>query len=167
MKYNAKYKRWVTKGGLVYRFDDKNDRLVLCKLSVLNTGYLAITVKKPKTTLALVHRLVFETFIGKIPQGYEIDHINTIRDDNRLENLRVVTRRENLNNPLTRKHISDSRKGKVPHNKGKTRSEFGGKFRDHYGKTRIDDVKLYDKEQKWYRKHNNLCRWEMNENAHE
>lgn len=48
-----------------------------------------------------VHRLVYEAFVGEIPAGMEIDHINTVRDDNRLANLRVVTSKENNANPIT------------------------------------------------------------------
>lgn len=48
-----------------------------------------------------VHQLVYELFVEQIPEGLEIDHINTIRDDNRVENLRVVTRLQNLHNPIT------------------------------------------------------------------
>ena len=33
MKYNEKYDRYVTKGGLVYRYDKKRDRLIQCKLT--------------------------------------------------------------------------------------------------------------------------------------
>lgn len=44
-------------------------------------------------------------------EGAEIDHINTDAMDNRPSNLRWVTRKENLNNPLTRKHNSESKKG--------------------------------------------------------
>ena len=51
---------------------------------------------------AVVARIVYEVFIGQIPGGLEIDHVNTVRDDNRVENLRVVTHRDNLLNPLTR-----------------------------------------------------------------
>lgn len=61
---------------------------------------------KPKKLL--VHRLVWETFNGPIPEGMEIDHINTIRDDNRLDNLRVVTPKENCNNPITAERHRDS-----------------------------------------------------------
>lgn len=35
---------------------------------------------------------------GKIPEGMEIDHINHITDDNRIENLRLVTRKDNCKN---------------------------------------------------------------------
>lgn len=51
---------------------------------------------------AVVARIVYEVFVGPIPGGMEIDHVNTVRDDNRVENLRVVTHRDNLLNPLTR-----------------------------------------------------------------
>lgn len=150
IKYNWECDRYVTDDGKVLRYDSKQDKLVLCKLSAHNAGYPQVLVRKPKRTIALVHRLVFETFIGEIPKGYEIDHINTVRDDNRLENLRVVTHRENQNNQLTKEHLS------------KPKSVFGNKFKEHYGITRIDDVKLYDRELHWYLYHNKTCRWEMN-----
>ena len=35
---------------------------------------------------------------GPIPKGLEIDHINRNRSDNRIENLRAVTRSVNLHN---------------------------------------------------------------------
>ena len=66
-------------------------------------GYEAIRLYRDgKVKKFSVHRLVYETFVGEIPEGYEIDHINTVRDDNRLVNLRVVTSKENSNNPITR-----------------------------------------------------------------
>ena len=33
MKYNPKYDRWFTKGGLVFRYDKKRDKLIECKIS--------------------------------------------------------------------------------------------------------------------------------------
>ena len=51
---------------------------------------------------AYVHRIVFETLVGEIPDGYEIDHIDNSRDNNRLDNLRLVTHHDNLTgNPLS------------------------------------------------------------------
>jgi len=44
------------------------------------------------------HRTVWSAMYGSIPEGREIDHINGDRADNRLENLRLVTRQENMRN---------------------------------------------------------------------
>lgn len=50
-----------------------------------------------KTKKYLVHRLVWEAFNGKIPDGMQINHINEIKDDNRLSNLSLTTTKENMN----------------------------------------------------------------------
>ncbi len=42
-----------------------------------------------------VHRLVAEAFIGPIPSDMVVDHVNHDKTDNRLENLRLVSRKEN------------------------------------------------------------------------
>ena len=70
MKYNAKYDRWVSKDGLVYRYDKKNDKLVLC-------------------------------------------------------------------------------------------SEFGRKYKEHFGIGCYENCKQYQVEHHWYRTHNKVCRWEV------
>jgi len=162
MQYNSKYDRYVTKGGFVYRYDDKNDKLILCKLAKTKYGYFRIKVSKPKRTMVFVHRLVYETFVGEIPQGFEIDHINTIRDDNRLGNLRCVTHKENVCNPLTIKRYYGNTNGKGNTNKrNKAFSEFGKKYLEHFGYSRYENPKQYVREQKWYINHNKVCRWEV------
>ena len=44
-----------------------------------------------------VHRLVLELFVGPCPDGMEACHNNGISSDNRVENLRWGTRKENQN----------------------------------------------------------------------
>ena len=102
MIYNKKYNRWVSKDGLVYRYSKTQDKLILCKQSKASAGYRRVRVSGNKLDIVFVHRLVWETFNGEIPEGMEIDHINTIKTDNRLENLRCVTHKENCNNPITK-----------------------------------------------------------------
>lgn len=56
-----------------------------------------------------VHRLVYETFNGPIPDKMIIDHINGDRADNRLENLRCISQSENANNAVRNGH-----RGQIP-----------------------------------------------------
>lgn len=156
MKYNEKYDLYVTTGGLVLKYNDKEDKLELCTIKDNGYGYKQVTGRKR----VYVHRLVWETFNGEISSGYEIDHKDTFKDNNALDNLMICTHKENLNNPLTREHKSKSLIGNT-NVKGKVFSEFGRKFKEHYGITRLDNEKLYKSEHSWYRAHNNKCRWEL------
>jgi hypothetical protein len=69
-------------------------------------GYCTVSVKARKRSKTVGrYRLIWEAFNGKIPIGFEIDHINRVRNDDRLENLRCVTHKENMNNPSTISYI--------------------------------------------------------------
>lgn len=57
----------------------------------------------------LLHRLIFLMHKGYLPN--EIDHINGVRHDNRIENLREVTRAQNTHNAKIRKDNASGVKG--------------------------------------------------------
>lgn len=79
-------------------------------------GYLNVSVNGRDYK---VHRVVMLMCYGFYGEGLDVDHINHIRNDNRLVNLRFVTRRENQRNQslsskntsgVTGVHFSKARK---------------------------------------------------------
>lgn len=69
-------------------------------------GYLRTGVQRK---LYLNHRLIFLMHYGHIPD--QLDHINGVRTDNRIENLREATKYENTHNQRTRKDNTSGVKG--------------------------------------------------------
>lgn len=64
----------------------------------ISQGYFMITMcNNTKRKGNSVHQLVAIAFLNHIPNGHKIvvDHINNIRTDNRVENLQLITTREN------------------------------------------------------------------------
>lgn len=66
-----------------------------------------------KTKTLRVARLVAEAFIPNPYNKEQVDHINTIRNDDRVENLRWCTRSENMRNPLTKEKLSKQKSIKI------------------------------------------------------
>lgn len=65
-------------------------------------GYYRYNINKKMRS---AHIMVWEAFNGKkVPEGYQIDHINGIKNDNRIENLRAVTPSENMYNAYKHGH---------------------------------------------------------------
>ena len=83
------------------------DRIVLsktnrfCKGKILKQnidkyGYKTIQLYKNGQRKALfVHRLVLSSFIGFIENKIQVNHINGVKNDNKLNNLEWVTAKEN------------------------------------------------------------------------
>lgn len=85
-------------------------------------GYVVVSLCKDgkQTPPKKVSRLEAIAFDLPIPEELkhipieqlEIDHIDTNKLNNRLDNFRWCDRKGNANNPLTRKHISEANKGR-------------------------------------------------------
>lgn len=91
----------------------KDGKGKMLKLKKGKNGYLYTNLSKNgKVKTYTVHKLVAQTFILNPENKPEIDHINTVRNDNRVENLRWVTRKENNNNLLTKEKMSNAHEGK-------------------------------------------------------
>jgi hypothetical protein len=61
-------------------------------------GYKIVSLCKNKTSkLRKIHVLMAQSFLGYVKQeNTVVDHINNIPFDNRLDNLQIITQRENL-----------------------------------------------------------------------
>lgn len=80
---------------------------ILRKLTVGSKGYLVVSLTSfSKQGVYFVHRLVAETFLPNPKSKPCVDHINTDKLDNRVENLRWVTSLENTHNPITLERIA-------------------------------------------------------------
>lgn len=112
---------WVAEDGEIYvPQTSKNHPAHYTYGSKNKYGYRVVQYKGK---MYLVHRLVAECYIPNNDNKPCIDHINTNRSDNRVENLRWVTHKENSNNPMSRKNLSESLKGENNPMYGKPKSE--------------------------------------------
>ena len=60
-------------------------------------GYKRIQLRKDGISRThSIHRLIAETYLKNIENKPQINHINGIKDDNRLENLEWCTNQENI-----------------------------------------------------------------------
>lgn len=94
----------------------------------------------------LEHRLIWLYHYGKWPKEC-IDHINGIRDDNRIENLREATKQQNMLNrkswgkTSSHKGVCWDKKGK----KWKAQYQYKGKvYHVGYYDTELEAAKAYD-----------------------
>ena len=87
----------------------KYNREAILIPSITKTGYFTVSLfKSGKTKTKRIHQLVAESFLGHTRCGYllVVNHKNHIRTDNRVNNLEIVTQRQNTD----RKHLKSTSK---------------------------------------------------------
>ena len=74
-------------------------------------GYMRVALcKKNKHHSYQVHRLVYETFEGDIPNDLQVNHIDENKKNNCLENLNLMTPKENMNWGTNRQRAAEKYK---------------------------------------------------------
>ena len=110
----------------------------ILKPCINHYGYCIVGLFKNGTQKKnMVHRLVAEAFIPNPDNKPYCDHINTCKIDNRVENIRWVTHKENMNNPLSIKQR-------------KEHTEWCKRGKEHHG---IKPVIQYDKKNNFIREY--------------
>lgn len=72
------------------------------KTQKIPNGYLVYnaTIPQARTKMFYIHRLVFSAFNGLIPKDREINHLDGDKLNNKIDNLELVTRKENCKHAL-------------------------------------------------------------------
>lgn len=94
-----------------------------------NSGYRILDIDD---VALMAHRIVWAMFYGNdVP--YDIDHIDGNRTNNRIDNLRLATRAENLANAKKRKHTKTGVKGvSFDTNRGKFQAHITVLYKKHH-----------------------------------
>ena len=109
-------------------------------------GYVCVNLYKDgKMKHLLLHRLLAIAFIPNPENKPCIDHINTDRTDNHIENLRWVTNKENHNNPLSLINHANASRGRVVSEEQKKRQseKMKGRYKGNkWGSKKIIQLTL-------------------------
>ena len=123
------YRKIIRSNGASQSFKER-----IIKTGIGSNGYpCAVLYKVGVRKSVMIHQLIAEAFLNHTPCGYRlvVDHQNGVRTDNRLENLQIITQRENS---------SKDKKGGISkhtgvtsiksNNKWKARISINGKRKD-------------------------------------
>ena len=113
---------------LRYNYNTSNNKSKKGKHTGTSTGnnyYKVCVMIEGKKKYLQAHNVVWWLHNGDIPKGYIIDHINHVKTDNRISNLRLVTESENQWNKV---QVKDSG---LPKGIIKTCSGYQGRINKH------------------------------------
>lgn len=98
----------ISNQGRVWRVD--RGALVALQTEKLRThnrgGYIFVSLwRDGRRKNFKVHRLVVTSFAGRIPSGYEVNHIDGNKANNIISNLEVITRSQNIQHAIASKGL--------------------------------------------------------------
>ena len=101
-------------------------------------GYNTVSLRREGVLKQLyVHRLVALAFREKEEWKNHVDHINCIRNDNRSDNLRWCTPKENCNFPQTR--INASKSLKLAMNREDVKEKLANSMKDVFSRRNVKE----------------------------
>lgn len=119
--------------GEIYRLKENGD---FVKLGYKDRdGYLRFSITKNKINKTMgVHRFIYEKYHNiELTPNQILDHINRKRDDNRIDNLRLVSNTQNNQNSYKRPKTSSIYKG----------VHFNTKSKKWHSTIRVNGKKIY------------------------
>lgn len=90
---------FASSDGKVYRLLADGSYKEITGAKNKDTGYLHVSIHdgvRKKTYISTMHRIIYRTFVGKIPSKKEVHHIDNNKENNRVENLMLVSRARNM-----------------------------------------------------------------------
>ncbi len=131
---------YVSTDGMVY--NSKKGKMVSVILNK-KTGYCSVSLwdyKNKRKINKYIHRLVAEIFIPNPDKKAFVDHIDTNKNNNSVENLRWVTQKENVRNKLTLQHMKENHVDCIGE-----KNSFFGKNHSVLSKEKMREAKIGEK----------------------
>lgn len=136
LKTSKKYPNHLfQRNGQVWLINSKNkQQYCICNVYFKNNKYSQCKYHPGRFT-EYNHRILYEVFHNKkIVKGMQVDHINKNPRDNRVSNLRLLTKTQNMQNRRSKRNAKSKYKG-VTYNKKSKRKPW--KARINYNKRQI------------------------------
>jgi len=81
----------------LFQYKDGREKWRVKAFVLDKDGYPRVFISLKKNhKLHSVHNVIALCYLGEKPQGCQTDHINSIRTDNRVENLQYITPQQNI-----------------------------------------------------------------------